>query len=272
MGSITTRMLDLMDVPWAPFPAEAAAVEPALERALLHMRTEGRPYALVMSRGTVSPWPAPEPPKLRPPQLDLPRETTALERTASRADMIRAVRASAGPDDLLIASTGYTGRELLALGDTDQQLYMVGSMGCASSLALGLAMARPRQRVIVLDGDGAALMRLGALATIGHERPTNLVHVLLDNGRHESTGGQATVSSSVDFAGIAASCGYPRCERTATPSQLQVALERHRAEPSALTFLHAPIKIGVSSELPRPASSPAEKAARLRRALQQPAH
>ena len=90
---------------------------------------------------------------------------------------------------------------------------MVGSMGCASSFGLGIAIARPDRRVIVLDGDGAALMRLGAMATVGFTRPDNLVHVLLDNGIHESTGGQTTVSASIDFPSIASACGYPERRR-----------------------------------------------------------
>ena len=103
------------------------------------------------------------------------------------------------PDSsVVIASTGFTGRELYALDDRNNHLYMVGSMGCASSLALGLALARPDLRVVVLDGDGAALMRMGNFATIGAYPAANLVHVLLDNEAHDSTGAQATVSASLE--------------------------------------------------------------------------
>src|SRR5690606_38820517 len=119
----------------------------------------------------------------------------------SRSDALRAVqRAVDGDKDVVIATTGFTGRELYACDDRKNQLYMVGSMGCASPFAFGLAWARRDKRVIVLDGDGALLMRMGALATIGYERPDNLVHVLLDNEAHDSTGGQATVAHSVDSA------------------------------------------------------------------------
>ena len=174
--------------------------------------------------------------------------------------MLCAVQSATGEKDVLVATTGYTGRQLYASGDRPNQLYMVGSMGCAVSIGLGLAIALPERRVIVLDGDGAALMRLGALATVGYERPGNLVHVLLDNGLHESTGGQSTVSRSIDFCGLASSCGYARVETVAQPAELTAALESTATGP---TFLHAPIVPGVP-ELPRPSITPPEVAERLR--------
>ena len=108
----------------------------------------------------------------------------------------------------MLASTGFCGRELYAIDDRENQLYLVGSMGCVTPMALGLALSRPDLRVVALDGDGAALMRMGVFATLGAYGPSNLVHLLLDNGAHESTGGQATVSRGVDFAAIASACGY----------------------------------------------------------------
>src|SRR6202000_2282841 len=116
---------------------------------------------------------------------------------------------------VLLASTGFCGRELYAIEDRANHLYMVGSMGCVLPLALSLALARPDLRVIALDGDGAALMRLGAFATVGAYGPANLWHLLLDNGVHDSTGGQATVSPNVSFADLAASCGYASTLETA---------------------------------------------------------
>src|SRR6202011_2971031 len=108
----------------------------------------------------------------------------------------------------LLASTGFCGRELYAIKDRPNHLYMVGSMGCVVPLALGLALARPDVRVVAVDGDGAALMRLGAFATVGAYGPPNLQHLLLDNGAHDSTGGQATVSPVISFGDIASACGY----------------------------------------------------------------
>ena len=107
-----------------------------------------------------------------------------------------------------MTTTGFTGRELYQIKDHSSHFYMVGSMGCVSSLSLGLSISQPSYKIFVIDGDGAAMMRLGNLATVGSQNPKNLIHILLDNEAHESTGGQATNSNTIDLAGIAYACGY----------------------------------------------------------------
>jgi phosphonopyruvate decarboxylase len=139
---------------------------------------------------------------------------------------------------------------------------MVGSMGCASSFALGLALAQPKRRVVVLDGDGAMLMHLGANATIGHERPANLVHVLLDNGVHDSTGAQATVAPAVDLALVARASGYPDVRRVGSAEELRDAVRGAKEGP---TFLHVRTEPRASRKLPRPVETPAEIAGRFAR-------
>lgn len=262
MGQITPRMLELMDIPWTLFPASDAALEPALDVAVARMQTERRPYALVMRKGSVADSALGG--RLREPALhglDLPPRRPA---TAQRHAMLAAIRAADAGHDVLVASTGFMGRELYALGDRPNQLYMVGSMGCAVSLALGIALAQPRRRVIAIDGDGAALMRLGALSTVAYQRPDKLVHIVIDNGQHESTGGQATVSPHVDFCAIAAACGYPSVARASEPAELEALLARPASGP---LFIHVPVLPGVPANLPRPVITPAEVAARLRQHL-----
>ncbi len=258
MGRITTGMLELMEIPWECFPVEAGEITPVLERATAHMHETGRPYALVMRKDSVAKAELVSKPQPRTPDAISAPALDALHR---REAMLRAVQSAVGPDDLLIATTGYSGRELYACDDRPNQLYMVGSMGCASSLGLGLALAQPSRRVIVLDGDGAALMRLGSFATLGHERPPNLVHVLLDNGIHESTGGQATVSQSIDFTAIAAACGYPQVAAVNRPEELAGLLS---APAGQLLFVHVPVQPGIAAELPRPSITPEQVAARFR--------
>lgn len=259
MGAITTRMLEALEIPWEHFPGEEAELGPALDRALDHMESERRPYALVMRKDTVAAHPLRRKPEPRPLPA-APQRMGSADPIGTRAEVLKTVQACARQRDVLLATTGYTGRELCALDDRPNQLYMVGSMGCAASLALGLALARPDLRVVALDGDGAALMRLGSLATVGYERPTNLLHVLLDNQLHESTGGQSTVSHSIDFCAIASACGYSRALRAASRDELARALAA--TEPGPL-FVHAPISPGVMADLPRPKLAPAEVAARL---------
>ena len=150
----------------------------------------------------------------------------------------------------MIATTGYTGRELFALDDRDNQLYMVGSMGCASSFALGLSLARPELEVIVIDGDGAALMRMGNFATIGSYGQNNLAHILLDNGAHDSTGAQATVSGNVDFAEIAAACGYGLAVNGNGPAVIRKLLTHENTD--GARFAHLKITLDAPAKLPRP--------------------
>ena len=257
MGEITTGLFDLMDIPWTYFPREDADVAPVLDEAVASMDRTGRPFALIMRKGSVATTKLQAVPEQR---LIEPTVTSRAVAQAQRGDILRAVQAAVAATDLIVATTGYTGRELYAAGDRPNQLYMVGSMGCALSIGLGLAIAQPARRVIVLDGDGAALMRLGAFATMGYERPANLVHVLLDNGMHESTGGQTTVSGAIDFCGVAAACGYPDVAAIASPEALAAAIP---AATERLTFIHVPILPGVP-ELPRPEMTPPEVAARLR--------
>ncbi|MFQ3621762.1 MAG: thiamine pyrophosphate-dependent enzyme, partial [Spirochaetales bacterium] len=141
-----------------------------------------------------------------------------------REAMLKIVQQVAGKDIPIIATTGYTGRELYALEDRPNQFYMVGSMGCASSFALGVALSHPNLPVIVLDGDGAVLMRMGALSVIGTEEPRNLIHIVLDNGAYESTGNQATVSPRIDMCKVAEACGYPIVQEVDTPEKLKEVL------------------------------------------------
>jgi phosphonopyruvate decarboxylase len=141
-------------------------------------------------------------------------------------------------------------------------------MGCASAMGLGIACNVDRP-VVVLDGDGAALMKLGNLATIGAYRPRNLTHFLLDNGVHDSTGGQPTVSAGVEFAAIAAACGYPRAFAVDSLAGAKAALsEAFRGE--GPSFIHARIRPGSISPLGRPTVAPVEVADRFRSFLLRP--
>ncbi len=259
MGEITPRMIETMGIPWADFPVTPDEIAPALDRACAWMREQQRPYAFIMHKGSVADTRL-DAPVTRVPGTP-PATSGRLPALATRHEMLGALQGALHADDLVIATTGFMGRELYALDDRPSQLYMVGSMGCAMSFGLGLAVARPDRRVVVIDGDGALLMRMGALTTIGHERPANLLHLLFDNGMHESTGGQATVAPDVDFCAVAAASGYPRVSAVNEVGQLG-ASAADRAP--GLRFLHVPLRPGVPKNLPRPTIAPHEVAARFR--------
>ncbi len=262
MGPITPHLLETMEIPWELFPQQADEVDAALGRAAAHMDVTGRPYALLMQKNTVAPYPlegsgAPTP----RPQGEV-RSVPGHERHVTRTDALRRLQTLTPPDrSVVLGTTGFTGRELYALDDRPNQLYMVGSMGCVTALALGLALARPDLTVVAIDGDGAALMRLSLFATLGAYGPSNLIHVLLDNAVHDSTGGQATVSAGVSFARIAAACGYPLALESA---DLQVLDEVFAASTGdGPRFVRLLTRPGAPADLPRPTATPEQVRARL---------
>lgn len=274
MGPITPAMLKTMEIPWELFPAESEQIGPALDRAIAYMDQTGRPYALIMQKGSVAAHP------LKPDAGAMGIRSSAIKATAaasdraasarpSRQDALRAVVAQTAPDStVLLASTGYCGRELYAIDDRPNHFYMVGSMGCVLPLALGLALTRPDLRVIALDGDGAALMRLSAFATVGAYGPPNLWHLLLDNGVHESTGGQATVSPRVSFAEMAAACGYASALETNNLSQISSWLAERPIDGARFARLF--IRTGTPGDLPRPLVTPVDVKSRLMRHIGAP--
>jgi phosphonopyruvate decarboxylase len=269
MGPVTPAMLDTMEIPWELFPTEADAIGPALDRATAHMDSTGRPYALVMQKGSVAPY------KLTKKGLSGVRRRALSERAEvrtqfgngklfSRHDALERVIAHTPKDStVVLASTGFCGRELYAIDDRENQLYLVGSMGCVTPMALGLALSRPDLSVIALDGDGAALMRMGVFATLGAYGPSNLTHMLLDNGAHESTGGQATVSQGVEFARIASACGYALALDGDDLSVIDQLFEAKDID--GVRFARLSINTGTPGDLPRPSITPEDVRARLQK-------
>ena len=259
MGQITKELFDVMQVPWETFPKEASEIEPALKRALDYMEKEKRPYAFIMEKGTVAPH------KLtKNPVKDITNRKTELhvkhhpdiEPVDRSTALKKIIELTPENESLVIATTGFTGRELFAINDRTNQIYMVGSMGCASSLGLGVALARPDLKVVIIDGDGAGLMRMGNFATIGSYAGSNLIHILLDNEVHDSTGGQATVAGNINFAKVAEASGY---SVSLSGNQIDLidelfALNDHDGP----VFGHLKIRSGTIDDLPRPDVTPVE--------------
>jgi phosphonopyruvate decarboxylase len=264
MGRITTGMLDLMEIRWeylSPDQAEAARQLARADAAVEHEES----FFFVVRKDTFD-------------QVDLGARPAApaparWQRGRIRADTrplrceaLKTIVARTAGDTLRLATTGYTGRELYTIGDSAQNLYQVGSMGCVGSLGLGLALARPDRDVVVIDGDGALLMRLGALAVIARQAPPNLLHVVLDNQAYESTGGQATVSGGVDFTALASAAGYPRTWQLHDLTDLEECIRVWKKE-KGLTFACLNIAAGAQKEIARPALTPPQVKERFRRAL-----
>jgi len=265
MGQITAGLLEQLQIPWAWFPRNPEDVEGALTIACREMEKTARPYALIMRKGSVVP--AESSRQWQPSRTPEPCAADGLKAGTARLTRRQALEAVVAqtPEEssIVIGSTGYTGRELFAVADRPNQLYMVGSMGCASSFALGVSLALPRHRVVVIDGDGAALMRMGNFATIGTFACGNFHHLLLDNHMHESTGGQFTVSRNVGFAAVARACGYPVSQEAESLDDLQSFLRQSRGP----AFMRLRILDGVPAGLPRPNLTPLEVRKRLMRHL-----
>ena len=145
-----------------------------------------------------------------------------------RREALSAVIDALPADAAIIAPTGLASRELCALRDSPSQFYMMGSMGHGAAIGTGVS-ATTRRSVVVLDGDGAILMRLGTLVFVGAMAPTNLLHIVLDNGIHESTGGQASLSAGVDLCAVAAACGYMSCAEVTSTEALANAVKAARS-------------------------------------------
>ena len=258
MGQIMHRLLDTLEIPWLPFPVEETDIASVMEQAESSMAATGRPFALVMSKGSVSPHALTDSPSVAPRNAT-PRDlmTGDVASRITRTEALTATLEILRGNEALIATTGKTGRELFTIADRPGHLYVVGGMGTASGIGLGIARNLPRQQVVVLDGDGAALMKLGAMATIGWYQPENLLHVILDNEQHDSTGGQHTASSIVSFAKIAAASNYRHAVAVERREDFVSAL-KELSELDGPSLLHVKIRAGSPKELGRPTVKPHE--------------
>ena len=267
MGQIMDKLLDDIAVGHAPFPKAEGEIAERLDRAEAAMTETDLPFALLMEKGSVVAEGL-EQPDAEPGPVGVAHDLTRKSERPARIDALERFLALVPDSAAVIATTGKSGRELFTLQDRAQHLYQVGSMGCASAMGLGLALNTDRP-VAVIDGDGAALMKLGNLATVGAYRPANLVHIVLDNGVHDSTGGQATVSPGVNFAAIAQACGYRQVYACDDLSGFTEALRGGFAAEGPV-LLHLRIKPGSLEKLGRPTVAPRDVARRFREFVQGP--
>lgn len=258
MGQITHQLLETMRIPWRPFPKEEKDIASTMAEAEAYMAKEQLPFALVMSQESVAEFELAN--QHRPDRIacDLRQECNlAADDRMIRTEALQVILDNLKGDEAILGTTGKTGRELFTIADRPNHLYVVGGMGTASGIGFGVAQALPEQQVVVLDGDGAALMKLGALATVGYYQPKNLLHILIDNESHDSTGGQRTVSGVVRFAEIAAAANYRNAWSLDSRADVAAAVKelRGRGGPS---LLHIKIRPGSPEKLGRPTVKPHE--------------
>ncbi len=181
--------------------------------------------------------------------------------TLTREEAIEHITKIAG-EDIIVSTTGKTSRELFEIRESRGQSHKydfltVGSMGHSSSIALGIALNKPNTKIWCIDGDGAALMHMGAMAVIGAQKPRNLIHIVINNSAHESVGGMPTVASQIDFPKIAQGCGYLNTCSADNLETLTAALERAKSG-KELSFIEVKAAIGSRPDLGRPTTTPRE--------------
>lgn len=248
-GRVTEALLTAMGYPFRVLNGDAEAGIDAATWAVASARECGGPVVLLVRKGAFASTEmqrrgAPVPPERISREAAIATVTTNLPDTAT-----------------IVATTGMISRELYELRgalhqDRASDFLTVGAMGHASQIALGIARARPAAGVVCLDGDGAALMHMGGLATIGSSRIGNLLHIVLNNGAHDSVGGQPTVAFDVSLTAVAQACGYDVVEGPLEDqAEITAAVCRLAALPGR-RFLEIRVRPGSRADLGRPMETP----------------
>ena len=265
MGDITTRQLELVGIPYSILPDNRDALVSTLGGLVAGSTQKRQPAALIVRKSSFRNHPLSETARVSKTSSNVPMDLRKGGARPARASVLERLVEKLPETTALIATTGKTGRELFTIADGPRNFYLVGAMGHASALGAGVALHVDRP-VAILDGDGAALMKLGNLATIGMAAPQNLLHVVLDNGAHDSTGGQPTVSPNVDFGSVALACGYRNAFRCDSLDGLENALDR-ASKVDGPTLLHVAISLGALKNLGRPSIFPDVAAVRFQEFL-----
>ena len=244
-GRVTLESLGAMEIP-AFVMDEGSCLTSLLDAACRAMSLRSGPVALVVCKDALLP-------------VQSSGNNAEGQYRLVREEALHRVVSQLPKDAAIVSTTGHISRELYeyrrATADTAEDFLTVGSMGHASSIAQGVALARPDRRVVCLDGDGALLMHLGALPIIGARRAGNLIHIVFNNGAHDSVGGQPTAGFSCDFRRIALSSGYAQANYAETLEGIDAALKTalHSNGP---IFLEIRVRRGARKDLGRPLTSP----------------
>ena len=220
-----------------------------IAHAVREIKERGDVFALVVEKDTFEPY-----------ALTVPTPTSDLE--LSREEAIAHVARGAEPDAVIVSTTGMISRELFEYrarkGEGHERDFLtVGSMGHASQIALGVAMQRGGRRVYCMDGDGAAIMHMGSMAIVGSRKPRNLVHIVFNNGAHDSVGGQPTVGFDIDLVQIATACGYRKALRIESLAELEALPSKLKGTEGPI-FVEIRVRKGNRKDLGRPTTTPIE--------------
>jgi len=246
-GEVTLKLLEDMDIASFVIGKETTAEE--LLEVMVRFRTlleSGKQVAFVVRKGALS---------------YEGKVAYQNDNKMRREDIIKHITAVSG-EDPIVSTTGKASRELFEIREANGQSHKydfltVGSMGHSSSIALGVAINKPGQKVWCVDGDGAMLMHMGAMAVVGAVKPENLVHIVINNGAHETVGGMPTVARKADLPAIAKGCGYDTAEKVEDFVTLDIALKKAK-EGKGLHFIEVSCAIGARDDLGRPTTTALE--------------
>ena len=247
-GKVTCDLLDAMKVPYEVLSDNEADLPGQFEKAYKYIKENNGQYAFVIRKGTFDEY------KLV--------NNIPVEGKMSREEAIEKIILSADDKTAFVSTTGMISRELYEQRDKhnmnhDRDFLTVGGMGHASQIALGIAFQKQDRQIYCIDGDGASIMHMGGMATIGSRKPANYVHFVLNNGAHDSVGGQPTVARQIDLCAIAAGCGYENVVKVETPEELDAVLNDSETK-EKLTFVEVLVTKGARKDLGRPKSTPQE--------------
>jgi phosphonopyruvate decarboxylase len=245
-GKVTCTLLEALGIPFAVMSGDEGELETQMKACYACLEERKSPYALVVRKDTFSSYAL----------QNIEQKVYEM----SREQAIEEILHGSGPMTVYFSTTGMASRELYeireSLGqDHSRDFLTVGSMGHTSQIALGAALYKPDVPVACLDGDGALLMHLGGMGIIGSRKPRNFLHIVLNNGAHDSVGGQPTVGFKVDFTAMARACGYQEAVSVDTVKDLREALAKKNPGPR---FIEVKIRRGNRKDLGRPKSSPQE--------------
>jgi len=248
-GQATTSLLNAIGVEHYQLPNDTAEATTMLNELRKQTIKDNKPVAVLVSKNTFADYHADE-------NDDEPV-------TLSRERAIELILNQIKPDSSVVSSTGMISRELYELRDHfkqnhDTDFLTVGSMGHCSQIALGIAVTNSNKRVICLDGDGAAIMHMGSMAIVGQASSANLLHVILNNGRHDSVGGQPTCGLEINFTTIAEGCGYQLVRSANDETELINALDA-MSDLEGPLLLDVRIGAGHRKDLGRPEISPQDQ-------------
>lgn len=244
-GKVTCTLLETMGIPYHILPDSEDECSAVLKECFDKIAETSSPCAIVVRKNTFEPYKLEKKPE---PAYEMSREQA-----------IEAVVSSLPDDTIFVSTTGMASRELYEIRERNGESHSsdfltVGSMGHASQIALGIAMNTPERTVCCIDGDGAALMHMGGMATIGTISPDNYVHVVINNGVHDSVGGQPLISRQIDLESAARSFGYRNAVTVKTKDELEKALENENKP----IFVQIMVHTGNRPDLGRPKSTPVE--------------